>query len=103
MVLFHGMIQSNIFQLIRVHGYYYRGDENLQIISSLSYTGNRIDSGSYFLNHYEQNLYPHDHEYVSRNTVMEYRMLPLVKKNNDSIIFSFEGSALKNLVSNYKD
>ena len=77
--------------------------ERIWINCYISHTGNSIDSGNYIYRHIKSEIYPHGFSELDQKAFLQYHNLPLIRKDYDTIIFSFKGSNLKNLIPQYSD
>ncbi len=81
----------------------YGKDIQNTIAAMISYSGNRIDSGYIEWNLGESSWARMDKEWSNRKIILNYKALPLIKRDDNSMIFSSSGSQLKSLITQFSD
>ena len=80
-----------------------QGSEGFTLAGHVSYSGNRLDSGSF--------IYLYDHYYAPRigfggdhtATVLKYVSLPYEEKNLSELKYSYTGPELQSIITQYSD
>jgi hypothetical protein len=81
----------------------YGQSASCNIMEKISYSGNRIDSGYVEWNLGESSWARMDKEWSNRKIIINYRDLPLIKRDANMMVFSSAGSQLKSLILQFSD